>query len=179
MLGLTLLFATVVGASVLVIAVTADETGYQASKGHTAGWLGAVSSGIACLWFLWRTVSVRGPVITLTPDGLHDTRLTRGPIPWGDVAGVSLSQRGRQRLLTVDVSQAGLTWAELTSSGRWEYRWSVDRGDGGLRIHTVGLAIGPDDLLAAVGRYIADARGEAIREICSPGTGVAPVTQDP
>ena len=158
MLGLALLILAIAVLMAVALVLTAETGG---SRRRFGAWIAVVGFAAVALAVLWQAVRARYPVVVLTPDGLHDIRLTRGPIAWRDVVGVSLSQVGRQRFVTIAVSQAGFTRTELTSQGGRLNAWTFDGGGAGLRIPTALLEIRSEDLLAAVARHISDTRGDS------------------
>jgi hypothetical protein len=68
------------------------------------GYFGAGVFGLATGLALWRLVTSRGPVITISPEGIRDTRLAVAVIPWSVVTGISTREVHGQRLMVLGIS---------------------------------------------------------------------------
>jgi hypothetical protein len=110
----------------------------------------AVYTGV----FVSRLLTSPEPVITITPEGISDTRLAAQLIPWSDVTGISTLRTG---LNTIDFGRKTMVLAiksgveerlGLTRMARWTrgFTRAFYRVDG-LSIETQGLKIDYDTLL--------------------------------
>jgi hypothetical protein len=92
MLGLTV--GGIVGAVGLGFMALHDDA--PGSFREFVGYFGALLFGLGALVAIWRWVRQRGPVVTITPDGIRDPRLAAEFIPWLAVRRISTySVRGR------------------------------------------------------------------------------------
>ena len=49
---------------------------------------------------LWRLIAARGPVVTISPDGIRDTRVAAEFIPWNAVTAISTWKfRGQEAMV--------------------------------------------------------------------------------
>lgn len=91
-------------------------------------------------------------VLVLGPEGLHDRRLTRDPIPWAAILSLTPLQRGPQLMLLLNVADAKL-WP-----GPRHPLWAVNRaaarltGWSGLAVKVTGLEIDLSTLIDAIQR---------------------------
>jgi hypothetical protein len=150
-------------ASVLMIVGVIDgrRFGLDAS---TVGWIGAVVFGAFLLLALWRLIDTRGPVVTISPRGLHDTRISEKMIPWDAVLGVSIWQMSNQKIIVVAVTPDAEQSIGLTRMAKWTRGANKSLGADGLCINP-GIKAKPDDLLRLIIAY-----GEA-RAGISPNDG--------
>ena len=58
------------------------------------GWTAGTLCGLLTAMHLWQLVALRGPILTLSPEGLWDRRLLPDPIPWRDVDSISAGGYG-------------------------------------------------------------------------------------
>lgn len=135
-------------ASVLMIIGVIDgrRFGLDAS---TIGWIGAVVFGVFLLLALWRLISTRGPVVTVSPRGLHDTRISAKMIPWEEVLGVSIWQMSNQKIIVVAVTPETEQSIGLTRMAKWTRGANRSLGADGLCIGP-GINVKIDDLLRLI-----------------------------
>lgn len=154
MLGYFLLMALVVGGGVAWVILWADdEVGRLDISGRTFGWALILMGGLGFSLFLWQVVTVRGPVVVLTRDTWHDVRLSRHPILWCHVAGVSAGQTrdpASKYDVVIDLTEEGWASAELTRRGTHSRKRNEAYGQTGLRVLAQGLELRRDELLAAM-----------------------------
>lgn len=137
-----------VAASVLMIAGVIDgrRFGLDAS---TIGWIGVIVFGAFLLLALWRLISARGPVVTVSPRGLHDTRISEKMIPWDAVLGVSTWQMSNQKIIVVAVTPEAEQSIGLTRMVKWTRGANRSLGADGLCI-APGIKVKIDDLLRLI-----------------------------
>src|ERR1700751_3130325 len=61
------------------------------------GYAGLLLFGVGTGLALWRLIRRRGPIMTIAPEGIRDTRLAAELIPWRAVRGISTWSYKRQR----------------------------------------------------------------------------------
>jgi hypothetical protein len=102
----------------------------------------AFATGLA----IWRLLTVRGAVITITPEGIRDTRVAAEFIPWNAVAGISTWQYRGQRILVLAVDPSVESRLTLTRIARWTRGPNRALGADGLCVTATGLNISYDEL---------------------------------
>jgi hypothetical protein len=70
------------------------------------GWLGMVFGGLYAVWLLWRAFTNRGPVVTITREGIRDTRVAADFIPWRAVQDIRVFEVRKQRGLVLEIDPA-------------------------------------------------------------------------
>ena len=63
------------------------------------GYFGAAFFGLCTCAAVWRLLTSRGPVITISPEGIRDTRIAAGDIPWSGVTGISTWECSGQKVI--------------------------------------------------------------------------------
>jgi hypothetical protein len=127
---------------------------------------GTVFFGAGALVALWRAVFDRGPVLTLSPEGILDRRISAIRLAWSDVRGIGTWSYRRQRVMVLDVApevEAGLGLSALV---RWGQLANRRLGADGLCINVAGLNLSYDRLLEITLAYAqaAQDRSEATRK---------------
>ena len=107
---------------------------------------------------IWRLAALRGPVVTLGPEGFQDVRVARDVIPWSAVQAVTTWQAHKQRVMVLAVRPEVERGLALTPIARWTRGANRRLGADGLAISAVGLKIRYDDLLAETTARLRDAR---------------------
>jgi hypothetical protein len=117
--------------------------------------IGGVGTAAALLWSLvaaWRLATLRGPIVTIAPQGIRDRRIAGEMVPWSAVADISTREdsRHKEMVLWVDpVLERRLTrtwWARL--------RRDADRRRGELCVTAMGLRTSHETLLATTRAYL-------------------------
>lgn len=151
-----------------------------------AGWVGLVFFGACAGLILWRAVQSREPVLTLSPEGIRDLRLSPQRIPWSairDVATWDISDPAARKVMSrfpfASAPRASAAVAaskvlllkvdpqfeerlELAPIARWTRKVNKGLGADGLAVATGGLAIDHETLIGAVAAY---------RRAAGPGGG--------
>lgn len=122
------------------------------------GYVGLVFFGLCTVIGLWRTVTARGPVLTLSVEGIRDTRVAAEAIPWAAVRGISTWEQSGQKVMVLAIDPETESRLTLTRIARWSRGPNRALGADGLAIATTGLAIGYDTLLQTSLRYAEAAR---------------------
>ena len=66
------------------------------------GAVAVVFFGLCLVMIVWRLAALRGPVVTVGPEGLRDTRIAAKPIPWKAIERVGMWEAYRRRDQAVD-----------------------------------------------------------------------------
>ena len=116
------------------------------------GLLGMVVGGLWAVLSLWGALTSRGPVVTITREGIRDTRVAAGLIPWRAVREVRvLKIRGRVPAgVVLEIDPAVEASLNLTGIARWMRSLSRFLGASRLRITITaqGLKVEVDQLLS-------------------------------
>lgn len=123
------------------------------------GAAGLVLFGGAAAVMIWRLFAQRGPVVTLTPEGLRDIRVADDLIPWRAVHAISTWERSRQKFMVVAVDPAVERTLRLTRLARWTRGTNRALGADGLCIAAQGLATDHGTLVASAQAYARAAHG--------------------
>lgn len=113
------------------------------------GWAGMVFFAACSAGILWRTLTAHGPVVTITPEGIRDTRVAAELIPWRAVDSIKVWESQGQRVLVLAVDPTVEQSLTLTRIARWSRGANRCLGADGLCITAQGLKLGFDDLLQA------------------------------
>lgn len=155
-LGMTALSAVVAGL------VPSPVPGMVLGGGDAVfGYGGLALFGVATALLVWRLLSQRGPVVTLSPDGLRDVRVCADPIPWRAVRSISTWERQRQKIMVVAIDPAVERTLRLTWLARLSRGPNRALGADGLCIPAQGLTIDHATLVAAAQAYARAAHGLA------------------
>jgi hypothetical protein len=131
--------------------------GIPASSFHEfVGYLGAPFFALCTGVGFWRLLTVRGPVVTITPEGIRDTRVAAEMIPWPAVRGISTWQYRRQKIMVLALDPAAEASLTLTRVARWSRGPNRALGADGLCIAVTGLNITYDALLQTCTAHIQD-----------------------
>jgi hypothetical protein len=112
-----------------------------------ATYAGTVLFALATGFVVWRLLTVRGAVITISPEGIRDTRVAAEFIPWNAIAGISTWQYRGQKVLVLAVDPAVESRLTLTRIARWTRGPNRALGADGLCVTAAGLNIRYDELL--------------------------------
>lgn len=126
-------------------AVPAIEPG---SFAEFSGYFGIVFFGACTLLSVWLALKSRGPVITITREGIRNSRVATDVIPWNAVKDITTWQQGRHQLIVLVVDPAVEARLNLTRVARWARKSNRALGVDGLCMGAGGLKIGFDELLA-------------------------------
>jgi hypothetical protein len=74
---------------------------HLSSYDELGGCAGVVFFGLCTAIAAWRLVSISGPVVTITPEGIRDTRVAAELIPWRAVTRISTWQYRGQKVLVL------------------------------------------------------------------------------
>jgi hypothetical protein len=125
---------------------------------HAVGTIALVFFAACTVVALWRLFTMHGPVITISPQGIRDTRVAADLIPWTAITGISTWEFKRQKIMILAVNPAVETKLLLTPMARWTRGAKRALGADGLGITAQGVKIDYDALLATVTAYAQAAR---------------------
>src|SRR5262245_23800936 len=108
------------------------------SKAWLAGWAGIVFFPFCAVLWLAQAMTP-GPVVTIGPRGVRDTRLSPDWIPWSAILRIAEAKIQRTRLLTLHIDPAFEATMRLTRVARWSRPANAAIGHRGLHITGVGL----------------------------------------
>ena len=110
------------------------------------GWLCVIFFGACTVVALWRLARVGATVITLTAEGIRDTRVTAGIVPWQAIRSVSTWQYASTPILVLGIDPHVERTLTLTLIARHTRSANRSLGADGLCIATQDLTIGHDTL---------------------------------
>ena len=100
-----------------------------------------------------RLISVKDPVVTLSPRGLRDFRIAPETVPWDAITQIGEFSVHGQHMVVLDLNPAAEARLSLSRAARMGRRASVAMGLNGLAISMTGLSMGHRDFVAALERY--------------------------
>jgi hypothetical protein len=113
-------------------------------------WVGVLFFGACTLIALTRMLGSAKTVVTLSPEGLLDTRVAQRPIPWSAMEDIGVWSSNGQKIIVIavplDVEQGlGLTrMVKMTRSA------NAKLGADGLCIASTGLKISHEELFGEI-----------------------------
>lgn len=156
LLGLAGLGVLMTAVSVFVAFLPADalpRTVLSHDKALIAGWLGAAFFGLCTLVALWRLFTARGTVITISPQGIRDTRIAEEFIPWSAITNISTWEFRNQKAMVLAVKPDIEDRLGLTRAAQWTRSANRALGADGLCITASGVKIDYDTLLQTTRDY--------------------------
>jgi len=104
-------------------------------------WFGTAFFGLALFSAVRSMMTVRGVVLTLTPEGIRDRRILKAPIPWAAIRDISTWTYRGQRLMVLKVDPQSEKRLGFNATARWAHRINRLFGADGLCITSQGLKI--------------------------------------
>jgi hypothetical protein len=155
LLGLAGLGVLMTAVSVFTTFIPADALPRWVSHEEAAimGWIGAVFFALCTVLALWRLFTERGPVITISPQGIRDTRITDEFIPWSAITNISTWEFRNQKAMVLAVKPDIEDRLGLTRAARWTRSANRALGADGLCITASGVKIDYDALLQTTRDY--------------------------
>jgi hypothetical protein len=117
------------------------------------GYAGAAFFGLCSVIGFWRLLTTRGPVVTITPEGIRDTRVARQFIPWSAVSRISTWEHSGQKVMVLAVNPEVERRLALTAIARWSRGANRALGADGLCVTAQGLRMDYETLLATSAAY--------------------------
>ncbi len=137
----------IVGAGVLMTAVSLAVALQPSISDKIWGYLGAAFFGLCTVVSLWRLLISSRPVIAISPEGLRDTRGASALIPWSAVTGISTWEYFGVRTMVFAIKPGVEDRLGLTPVARWTRGANRALGADGLCVSASGLKIDYDTLL--------------------------------
>jgi hypothetical protein len=132
---------------------TVDTTRASAEVVRVIGYVSIAFFGPVTALIVWRLLTQRGTVITLSPAGLRDVRVSPDIVPWPTIANISTWQHSGQSVMIVALLPGEEAKLRLTLIARLSRRANAKLGADGLAVAAQGTKIGHDALMAATIRY--------------------------
>jgi hypothetical protein len=127
---------------------------YQGNIFYIAiGIFGIVFFGALTLFVLWRLLTLMGPVVTISPGGVRDTRVAADTIPWSAITDVSTWSAYNQPAIILAILPDVEKRLKLSLITRMTRRANASLGADGLAIASQGLSMGHDALLDTITAY--------------------------
>lgn len=136
-----------------MIGLDAVKGRYSIETAHLVGYLSILFFGAILLLVVWRLITRKGAVLTLSPEGLRDMRVSHDVIPWPAIARISTWQSHGQRIMVLGLHPGEEAKLRLTRLARVTRGANAKLGADGLSIAAQGTAIKHDDLMAATIAY--------------------------
>lgn len=128
--------------------------------GQVVGGLGVAFFGFIALVAAWRLLALRGPIVTISPRGVRDVRLTEAVVPWSAIRNISTWAAYNQPAIVLHVDPAYERVLKLTPLTRLTRPLNAAVGADGLCIASQGLKMGHEALLETITAYWQRARGD-------------------
>jgi hypothetical protein len=148
----------VVGVLALVVAIALGGlVATQLSAFY--GSIGAIVFGAMGILLLWRIGAVRGPILTFSPEGFRDARVTKNAVPWRSILSITIERTGgNHELMVLAVDPTIEHHLTFTRAGRFVWNARRRRGQYAVCTNAVGLAITFDALFQTAQAYLAASR---------------------
>ena len=160
MVWLALLSLALTAASAAIVAGYIPTVGPSDWK-YWAAALGVLFFGFTTIMIIWRALTQSGPVITMTPDSILDTRVAAAPIKWQSIRGISTWTLQRQKVMVLDVDPEVEKTLPLTRIARWSRKANKSLGADGLCVTAQGLKTTYPQLLEAATAYVGAAHAKS------------------
>ena len=111
----------------------------RAWEAKAAGFVGVPFFLLCTLIAVWRLFAPDVPVLTLSPDGILDTRVAAKVIPWAAVEQISTWTYHRQNIIVIKVPPEVESQIGLSRMAQWSRKANAALGADGLCITAQGL----------------------------------------
>ena len=109
-------------------------------------WFGVAFFGLALFGAIRSMMTMNGVVVTLSPQGIRDIRISKEPIPWADIRDITTWSYRTQKLMVLKVDADTRKRLGFGAMARWGNRMSRMLGADGMCITAQGLKIRYRDL---------------------------------
>jgi hypothetical protein len=110
------------------------------------GWFGLLFFGLCTALSLWRLLTAGRTVVTISPHGIKDVRLSADVVPWSGVQDISTAKIKRQKFIVIAVEPSIEARLTFTPIARWSRGPNRMLGIDGLCISAIGLKTDHDTL---------------------------------
>lgn len=118
------------------------------------GAVGVIFFGLGTIVWLWRQFNSRGPVLTISAEGIRDLRIAPETIPWRAIRKIYTWEYSGQRILVLDVDPETERTLHLSFIARWTRGANRKLGADGLCIAAHGLKIDYDEMFNLVQQHL-------------------------
>lgn len=118
------------------------------------GFLGFCMFGPCSVLWAAKLVRERGPVVTLSPQGLRDIRIAPQTIPWTAIWRTSVWETHGTKFILLDVDPEFERQMTLSRIVRWTRGGNRSMGIQGLSVATTGLKISHDTLFSRIAAQV-------------------------
>jgi hypothetical protein len=132
------------------------------SFGQFIGYAAFLFFGLCTGILLWRAFTSRGPVVTITPDGIRDSRVAADFIPWTAVLHISTWTHSGQKIMVLAVDPDVERKLALTRIAKMTRGANQSLSIDGLCVTAQGLKMSYDDLLKTTMAYATAAHQRAL-----------------
>ncbi len=124
------------------------------------GYVGVVFFALCTVLIFRRAATMRGPVVTMAPEGIRDIRIAPEFIPWPAIQGMWTWSLSGQKILILAVDPAVRERLTTTRIAKWTRGANAALGADGVGITAQGLAVNYDTLMKTVADYWDAARSD-------------------
>ena len=117
------------------------------------GTSGVLFFGLVTAIAIWRLLTELGPVVTVSPTGVRDTRVAAELVPWSAITGVSTWSAFDQPTIVLHMDPEAERRLTLSLVTRFTRRANAAIGADGLCIASQGLKMRHDALLDTITAY--------------------------
>jgi hypothetical protein len=114
------------------------------------GWVGLAFFGLCTAICLWRLRTAGRTIVTVTPRGIKDVRLTADVVPWSAVRDISTAVVRSQEFIVLAVDPSFEQRLALTLIAKWTRGPNRALGIDGLCVSAIGLKIDHDALFESM-----------------------------
>lgn len=136
-----------------MIEATSGTTRYSREMIALVGYASMAFFGFCLAIAIQRLLTQRGTVITISPDGLRDVRVSPDLIPWAAIQSLSTWQMQGQQVMVVAMKPGEEEKLTLTRIARMSRGANARLGADGLAVTAQGTKIGHDELMATTIAY--------------------------
>jgi hypothetical protein len=123
-------------------------------------WFGIPFFGLCGVMALRNMRDTRA-VLTISPEGIRDHRISEDLIPWCAIRGMRLQQVQKQNFVMLDLDSEEEKKLRLTRLASWTKPMNAAIGFHGLCVNPAGLDGSLDEILAALERFAPSDQGGA------------------
>jgi hypothetical protein len=124
----------------------------QGSFKEAAMWLAAPLFGLCGFMLLLRAFD-RSVIVSISPAGVRDTRISEDVIPWSAIRGVTVGSLKGQRFITLAIDPEVEKGLRLTRLAQWSGPMNAKLGFHGLVLNPAGLDGTYDGIVQAFARF--------------------------